>query len=105
MYRDNNAKENNVTLVLPERLGDEDVEVIQYKILHHLENGIKLLVIDFSGVAYIASSGVSALLVCHKKADKLGAHILLKRMNNNLRSFFAITFLDRVFKVADEVEE
>ena len=88
-----------VTIILPERFQDEKAAVIQQMLMKKFEQGSRQLVVDFSGVVYIDSSGLSVLLALHKQASASGGGVVLKKLNNDVRNFFALTCLDRVFAI------
>jgi len=53
--------------------------------------------VDFSGVTFMDSSGIRALVVLKKKAEELGKSVLLKNCNRSIRDLFEIGGFDQMF--------
>ena len=61
--------------------------------------------IDFSGTAYIDSSGLGALVSISKKIREQGGELRLAELNEDLRSLFELTKLDTLFAIAESRSE
>lgn len=57
------------------------------------------LVIDFTGLEFIASSGIRHLVSANKKASSAGRSIVLTGMNEVVSDVFEVTGLTEVFTV------
>lgn len=68
-------------------------------ILDEVEQGARLVVVDFSGSAYIDSSGLGALVSLGKRVRDVGGDLRLVGLNEDLRSLFELTRLDALFPV------
>lgn len=53
------------------------------------------IVLDFDKVAYIASSGVRQVVVCHRRAKELGAQFSVVNVGTETMSIFQLTGLDK----------
>jgi len=62
------------------------------------------VILDLSGVRFIDSSGLGALINCYKNLDKR-KDIILCGLNKELNSLFAITRLDRIFNIYNSKKE
>jgi len=62
-------------------------------------DGVKELVFDFSGLEYIASSGLRILLAAHKEMAAKGGTMRIANPNEMVRGVFGMTGLDGIFEV------
>lgn len=65
-----------------------------------LEKGIRQLIIDFSEVDSIGSSGIGALLLTHKEYTAKGVQFSIQNLNKEITALFKIIKLDKLFKIA-----
>jgi anti-sigma B factor antagonist len=89
-----------VTVVVPQ--GDLDMAVadrLRRALGELLDKGRTKLVLDLSGVAYIDSSGLGALVATLKRARGVGADIKLCALQPDVRSIFDMTRLIKVMEV------
>ena len=70
-----------------------------------LEAGERKFLIDFSGTAYIDSSGLGALVSISKKIREHGGELRLAELNEDLRALFELTKLDTLFAIAESRTE
>lgn len=63
------------------------------------------LVVDFSALEYMSSRGLRALTLARRAADGAGVEIVLAAPNSIMREILAISRYDRIFPVAENVEE
>src|SRR5579859_2124693 len=63
-----------------------------------------LLVVDMSGVTYISSGGLKALVTAWRKAQKLGGNLALASLAPRVRKVFEISGFDMLFVIAESVE-
>ncbi|MDP4220361.1 MAG: STAS domain-containing protein [Bacteroidota bacterium] len=66
---------------------------------------VKTLVLDLSGVEYIDSAGLSALLLAQRQQVHHHGDMRIAGASNDVRSLLALTALDRVFPMYETVEE
>ncbi|HLY29208.1 MAG TPA: anti-sigma factor antagonist [Aggregatilineales bacterium] len=62
------------------------------------------LVVDMSGVTYISSGGLKALVTAWRKAQKLGGNLALASLAPRVRKVFEISGFDMLFVIAESVE-
>lgn len=67
-----------------------------------LEKGHVRLLLDMSGVSFIDSSGLSALVVTFKAARGAGGDVVLLRPQPTVRSLIELTRLHHVFQIFDD---
>ena len=66
---------------------------------------VKTLVLDLSGVEYIDSAGLSALLLAQRQQVHHHGDMRLAGASDEVRSLLSLTALDRVFPMYNTVEE
>ncbi len=57
------------------------------------------LVLDFSSTVFMDSSGIGALISCHKLTQKAGVNLLLRNLSPQVRTVLQLTELDRLFTI------
>ena len=88
-----------------ERLDAHNSGELRDKILSMLEAGGQQVVVDLSGVSFIDSSGLGALLSGYKNATLRSGSFVLAGLQPRVRSMFELTRLHRVFEIFPTVEE
>jgi anti-sigma B factor antagonist len=63
------------------------------------------LIIDFSGVPYIDSAGLGALVSAHVTAKKLNRKIAFAAMNDQARALIEMTHIYKLFFIYPTVED
>lgn len=66
-------------------------------ILDHVDQGVRVVIIDFTHSAYIDSSGLGALVSLGKRLRDAGGDLRLTGLNDDLRTLFELTRLDALF--------
>lgn len=66
-------------------------------ILDGVEQGVKLVVVDFTTSGYIDSSGLGALVSLSRRLREAGGDLRLVGLNEDLRTLFELTRLDALF--------
>ncbi|UCC94539.1 MAG: STAS domain-containing protein [Candidatus Omnitrophota bacterium] len=66
---------------------------------------IKKIVIDFSKVSYIDSSGLATLIELLQRLKKIGGHLRLSSLSQKVRNVFEVTKLDKLFEIFDTHED
>jgi anti-sigma B factor antagonist len=64
-----------------------------------IEKKPERLVVDLSGVTYIDSAGLAALIEAMQKVEGYGGKFLLAGLQETVRSIFEISRLDQVFQI------
>ena len=62
------------------------------------------LVVDLSGVTYIDSAGLAALIQAMQKVEAYGGKFLLAGLQETVRSIFEISRLDQVFQIFPDAD-
>lgn len=88
-----------------ERLDALNSGELRDRILGLLEAGGQRLVVDLSGVSFIDSSGLGALLSGYKNANLRSGSFILAGLQPRVQSMFELTRLHRVFDIFPTVED
>lgn len=70
-----------------------------------IDEGKKDIVIDFSNVAFIGSSGIGKLLLAYKRLDDLGGKISIIGLNKDIKELFITFRLNEFFPIFDGIDE
>ncbi|MDR3562483.1 MAG: STAS domain-containing protein [Negativicutes bacterium] len=87
-----------ITITLPERFHGEQAANIGWKLEESIGRNCQV-VMDFSNVKYIDSSGLTVLLSVNKSVKSNEGKLILRDMNEEVRTFFAMTRLNQVFAI------
>jgi anti-sigma B factor antagonist len=69
-----------------------------------IEKKPERLVVDLSGVSYIDSAGLAALIQAMQKVEAYGGKFLLAGLQETVRSIFEISRLDQVFQIFPDAD-
>ena len=69
-----------------------------------IEKKPERLVVDLSGVTYIDSAGLAALIGAMQKVEGYGGKFLLAGLQETVRSIFEISRLDQVFQIFPDAD-
>ena len=98
---------NDVTILYPEgkiTLGDGDQELGE-AVRTALDQGARKVLINFSKVSYLDSSGVGELVGCYTSVKGKSGELRICGMNSRIFSLITMTSLHSVFEVKDTEEE
>lgn len=59
------------------------------------------LVLNFANVEFLSSAALGKLITFEKKAKRIGADLILSNISPEIYQVFAITNLDKLFKIKD----
>ena len=96
-----------VTIVYPEgkiTLGDGDQELGE-AVRTVLEQGELKIILNFSKVSYLDSSGVGELVGCYTTVKNKGGELRICGMNSRIFNLITMTSLHSVFDVKETEEE
>jgi len=99
--------ENGVEVLCPEgkiTLGDGDQELGE-AVRTVLDGGSRRIVIDFSKVSYLDSSGIGELVGCYTSIKSKGGALRICGMNHKIFGLMKMTSLHSVFEVFDTAAE
>ena len=98
--------DEDVLRIAPEgRLDAVTVPAFEAILTENLDQGVSRLVIDLSGVTYVSSSGLRALLSARRRARSVGGDVVLCHMTDRVREIFEMVGFVSLFKVFASVDE
>ena len=103
----NTRKHKDVLILYPEgkiTLGDGDQELGE-AVRTALANGARKILINFSKVSYLDSSGVGELGGCYTSIKGKGGELRICGMSSKIFSLIKMTSLHSVFEVKDTEDE
>ena len=97
---------DEVFRIAPEgRLDAVSVPAFETVLTEHLDAGRARLVIDLSGVTYVSSSGLRALLSVRRRARSGGGDVVLCNMLPRVREIFEMVGFVSLFRISASVQE
>ena len=85
-------------------LGEPDTTKVREKIHSLVNDDMKSVIIDLSGVNYINSSGLGTLIAALTTMRNSGGDLRLARVGEKVKNLFVITQLVKVFETYETVE-
>ena len=82
-----------------EFLGDFEKEI------ERLFRARRNIILDFTRLTFILSSGLGVLLAYHVNARKERLHFIICGLNSQVQRLFAITDLNKHLNIADNIDE
>ena len=79
------------------------LEAVEFKkacqTLHKTSPDISRIILDFSQTAFIDSSGIGALVICHKLCQSHGSQLILRNVPPQVMMALKMTELDKLFTI------
>jgi len=92
------------SVIVTGRLNGVTAPEFKKRVASMVENGKKKLVIDMSGVVFVDSSGLSALISALKIARESGGWLKLVSLQEQPLSVIKLMLLDRIFEILPSAE-
>ena len=70
-----------------------------------VNEGVEIILVDFSDVTFMDSSGLGALVLALKTIRGAGLRMFLCSINEQIKMLFELTSMDRVFEICQNQEE
>lgn len=70
-----------------------------------INNGAKVILVDFQEVTFMDSSGLGSLVLALKTVRASGAKIFICAINDQIKMLFELTSMDKVFTILENREE
>ncbi len=86
-------------------MGEPDTADFRDKIQELLEKGMKKIILDLSGVKWMNSLGLGALISAFTSVKNNDGTMVITNVTKKVESLFMITQLIKVFKHYDTVDE
>jgi anti-sigma B factor antagonist len=86
-----------LSVTVDEQLVVSNRHEFKQAILEAVEQGARLVLVDFANAGYIDSSGLGALVSLSRRLREVGGDLRLIGLNDDLRALFELTRLDALF--------
>ena len=96
MFKSETVDSTQLELFLTGSLYVHEVQALRAGLSRCLDEGKKMLSLDFSQVEYIDCTGLGALVYVHKMAQQKGACLVIRGVRGRSRYLFELARLDRV---------
>jgi len=80
-------------------------EQMKEQLLSLVEDPCRLLVLDLSGLEFISSEGLGAIIAAHVRSRRHEGRVVLAAPSSQIRHLLSVTSLDRLLPIYDSVEE
>ena len=94
-----------LVLEIKGRLDHAGAEIFQKKAVALIEAGERSIVVDFGGIAFVASLGIRALIIPFQEMSKAGGRIALINLGPQVNQLFEVAGLFSLFKVYPTLAE
>ena len=95
-------RENDVLVVQPVgRLDSANAGAFESIIMDHINKGERSLIVDFSRLTFISSSGMRVLLIAAKKLSATQGRLALCDMQEHIHEIFSISGFDQIIPIHD----
>ena len=97
---------NKVLLLIKENLvTDPAAREFKEVLTNLIDEGKKEIILDFSEVAFIGSSGIGKLLLAYKRLDDMGGKIYIVWLNKDIKELFITFRLNEFFPIMDDINK
>lgn len=86
-------------------LDGTQVHQFRHEIDRIVENGAEIVLVDFTDVTFMDSSGLGALAQSLKSVRAAGAELYVCSLNDQIKMLFELTSMDRVFPIISDRHE
>jgi len=94
----------SIATIADEKVDSTIAPDLKSEFMNLSQDGVKSLIIDMSGVKYVDSSGLSALLVGNRSFSERGAFVLYN-VTDHVMKLISISQLDKVMTIVSSQEE
>ena len=98
-------RHNDVVVCLPEgEININNSPQLRKAFDDIIKRNEKKILVDFSKVSYIDSSGLATLIEMHQRLKKIGGKLRFSGMDQKVKNVFEITKLHKLFEIFDTQE-
>lgn len=92
--------ESDVTIIKPSGRMDFNALMEFSALLNQtLQGGARKMLLDFSDLDYLSSSGIRTMVECQKQVDAQKGTLAFCSLNSQIKELFQVVQLDKVFKI------
>ena len=89
---------------IKEKITFEHCAILQGQLDAVLQEGVREVIVDFSDVPFMDSSGVGEILRLFKLVKERSGEVILLNPNQKLRNLFAMYRFEKFMKIRDSME-
>ena len=106
MYVEFDKRDSNLVVHLIGELDHHNAQEVRHKIDDIIDkDAIKNLVLDFSSVTFMDSSGIGVVIGRYKRMSSKNGQIAITSINNNIKRVFELSGIFRIIKTYDKIED
>lgn len=100
------TREGDSFIVAPlEDIDQNTSPLLEKELKTAIGDGCRKLILDFSRVTYIESSGIGAIVRAHRLMKERGGAIVLGGCNESMQKIFKLVNFQRYFKITGSLNE
>lgn len=100
------VKEDNLVVIMEGELDHHSTEEVRNKIDNQLDvEGINKLILDFSQVSFMDSSGIGVVIGRYKKLNAKDGKICIAGVSPSVRRVFELSGMFKIIGLYDSIEE
>lgn len=98
--------DNSLVVTLMGELDHHSAEEVRVKIDDRVDrNNISNLILDFSGVTFMDSSGIGVIIGRYKKMSLRKGEISIVAINRNIKRVFELSGIFKIIKTYEKIED
>ena len=106
MYIEFDKRDSNLIVHLIGELDHHSAQEVRHKIDDIIDkDGIENLVLDFSSVTFMDSSGIGVVIGRYKRMSSKNGQIAITSINNSIKRVFELSGIFRIIKTYDKIED
>lgn len=106
MYLKFDRQDDTLIITLSGELDHHSAEEVRVKIDDRIDrDNIEKVILNFSGVTFMDSSGIGAVVGRYKKISNKGGNLCIAAANKNINKVFELAGLYKIIKNYDTVDE
>ncbi len=94
-----------IVLAIHGNVGIEEVDLLAKHFQSILDRAPALVVLDLSGVSFIASAGMGAMIALRRDVGKKGGQVRLAAIRPQVKEALRRALFDRIFQMHDSVQQ
>ena len=99
------VKNGNTLVMTPQgHLDSQSAQSFQERVLHHIENGVKSILLDFSMIDYISSAGLRVLLISAKRQKESDGLLAICCLKDKVQEVFQVSGFDTIVDIYPDQE-
>jgi len=100
------TQEGDARIVAPlEDIDQNTSPILEKEMKTAINEGCQRIILDFSRVTYIESSGIGAIVRAHRLMKEKGGAIVLGGCNEGMQKIFKLVNFQRYFKITGSLQE